>query len=299
MDTSGVRLVIDEPQRRAAEAGTASRSSADPAGCSACSISPVSGRPARPVRRSADAARRRRRWWLSPSAEHDRLALLASVDEITEGQCAARRDGGAPARVRRPGFRRRGHVGHESLNSGELHRIGSRVEGPGREDLERTAPPPPRPRGPVGLPRALASAQSQLIERMTEDDLRAIAADDSDLDLLRALRLRSPCYPSPSAPGDGPSAPWPAAAAPRPRDGEADLRFAEVLSARLALALDNAGLSATVSGVEQRLEAMLTNLAEAVLFGTPRGRSCSPTKRRRACSAWARPTRWSRRRRAS
>src|SRR5581483_7307485 len=47
--------------------------------------------------------------------------------------------------------------------------------------------------------------------------------------------------------------------------GPEDLRFAEVLSARLALALDNAGLSAAVSGLEQRLEATLTNLAEAVL----------------------------------
>src|ERR1700749_1238392 len=47
--------------------------------------------------------------------------------------------------------------------------------------------------------------------------------------------------------------------------GPEDLRFAEVLSARLALALDNAGLSAAVSGLEQRLEITLTNLAEAVL----------------------------------
>ena len=46
---------------------------------------------------------------------------------------------------------------------------------------------------------------------------------------------------------------------------EDDLRFAEVLSGRLALALDNATLSRTVTGLERRLEATLTNLAEAVL----------------------------------
>ncbi len=46
---------------------------------------------------------------------------------------------------------------------------------------------------------------------------------------------------------------------------EDDLRYAEILSGRLALALDNATLSQTVTGLERRLEATLTNLAEAVL----------------------------------
>src|SRR6202042_1535716 len=44
-----------------------------------------------------------------------------------------------------------------------------------------------------------------------------------------------------------------------------DLRYAEILSGRLALALDNATLSQTVTGLERRLEATLTNLGEAVL----------------------------------
>jgi PAS domain-containing protein len=46
---------------------------------------------------------------------------------------------------------------------------------------------------------------------------------------------------------------------------EGDLRFAEVLAGRIALALDNAGLPEVVIGLEQRLEVMLANLAEAVL----------------------------------
>ena len=53
---------------------------------------------------------------------------------------------------------------------------------------------------------------------------------------------------------------------------EADLRFAEVLCGRLALALDNATLSRTVTGLERRLEVTLANLAEAVLVREADGR---------------------------
>ena len=54
--------------------------------------------------------------------------------------------------------------------------------------------------------------------------------------------------------------------------GEEDVRFAEVLAGRAALALDNAGLSETVSGLERRFEATLSNLAEAVLVRDRTGR---------------------------
>ncbi len=202
---------------------------------------------------------------MSPSGEHDRLALLASVDEITDGSVLL---GETVARLLEyvvPAFADVATVDTMS-HTGELHRIGSRVEGPGREELEKALlRRRPVPEAPVGLPQALASAESQLIERMTEDDLRAIAADESDLELLRALELRSAVFVPLRARGRTVGA-LACGVGTSGRDyGEADLRFAEVLSARLALALDNAGLSAAVSGLEQRLEAMLTNLAEAVL----------------------------------
>ena len=178
--------------------------------------------------------------------------------------------------------------------SGEFHRIGSRVEGPGREELEKAlSRRRPVPEAPVGLPQALASAQSQLIERMTDDDLRAIAADDADLELLRALELRSAVFVPLRARGRTVGALACGVGTSGRSYGEADLRFAEVLSARLALALDNAGLSAAVSGLEQRLEATLRTWPKPCWSGTPPAGSCSPTKRRRGCSAWARRTRWS------
>lgn len=149
---------------------------------------------------------------------------------------------------------------------GELHRIGSRVEGPGRGELEKALlRRRPVAEAPVGLPAALATAQSNLIERVTDEDLRSIAANDADLELLRALGLRSAVFVPLRARGRTVGALACGVGTSGRNYGQEDLLFAEVLSGRLALALDNAGLSAAVSGLEQRLESALTNLAEAVI----------------------------------
>ena len=202
---------------------------------------------------------------MTPSPEHDRLSLLASIDEITDANVLL---GETVARLLEyvvPSFADVATLDTISP-TGELTRVGSRVQGPGREELERgLLHRRPVPEAPVGLPRALSSAQGQLIERMAEEHLRAIAADEADFELLRALELRSMVDVPLLARGRIVGA-LACGVGPSGRDyGPEDLRFAEVLSARLALALDNAGLSAVVSGLEQRLEATLTNLAEAVL----------------------------------
>ena len=201
----------------------------------------------------------------SHSVEHGRLALLASVNEVTDGRVLL---GETVARLLEfvvPGFADVATLDTISTR-GELTRVGSRVQGPGREELERgLLQRRPVPEAPFGLPLALSSGQGQLIERMAEEHLRAIAADQADYELLRALELRSMVDVPLVARGRIVGA-LACGVGPSGRDySPDDLRFAEVLSARLALALDNAGLSAAVSGLEQRLEATLRNLAEAVL----------------------------------
>jgi PAS domain S-box-containing protein len=202
---------------------------------------------------------------VSAGAEHDRLALLASVDEITDGSVLL---GETVARLLEfvvPAFADVATLDTISYR-GEFRRIGSRVEGPGRHELEQALMRRrPLPDAPVGLSRALASAESQLIERMTEEDLRAIASSEADFELMRALELRSAVFVPLRARGRTVGGLACGVGTSGRRYGETDLRFAEVLSARLALALDNAGLSAAVSGLEQRFEATLTNLAEAVI----------------------------------
>ena len=208
---------------------------------------------------------------MSARPEHDRFALLASVNDVTDGRVLL---GEAVARLLEfvvPAFADVATLDTISP-TGELTRVGSRVQGPGREELERgLLRRRPVPEAPIGLPRALSSGQGQLIERVAEEDLRAIAADEADYELLRALELRSMVDVPLVARGRIVGA-LACGVGPSGRDyGPEDLRFAEVLSARLALALDNAGLSAAISGLEQRLEAMLTNLAEAVIVRDARG----------------------------
>ncbi|MBV9802453.1 MAG: SpoIIE family protein phosphatase [Solirubrobacterales bacterium] len=202
---------------------------------------------------------------MSRSVEHDRLALLASVNEVTDGRVLL---GETVARLLEfvvPAFADVATLDTISP-TGELTRIGSRVHGPGREELERgLLQRRPVAEAPVGLPRALSSRQGQLIERIADEHLWAIAADQADFELLRALELRSMVDVPLLARGRIVGA-LACGVGTSGRDyGPEDLRFAEVLSARLALALDNAGLSAAVSGLEQRLEATLRNLAEAVV----------------------------------
>jgi PAS domain S-box-containing protein len=197
--------------------------------------------------------------------ERDRFALLASIDEVTDGAVLL---GETVARLLEyvvPAFAdvaTLDTISHE----GVFRRLGSRVEGPGREELEKgLLRRRPIPEAPIGLPAALASGEAQLIERVTDDDLHAIAADQADFELLRALELRSALDVPLVARGRVVGA-LACGVGTSGRDyGPEDLRFAELLSGRLALALDNAGLSAAVSGLEQRLEATLDNLAEAVI----------------------------------
>jgi serine phosphatase RsbU (regulator of sigma subunit)/PAS domain-containing protein len=202
---------------------------------------------------------------LSTGGEGDRIAVLASIDEVATGTVLL---GETAARLLEfvvPVFADVATLDTISP-AGAFHRIGSRVEGPGREDLEQgLLRRRPVPEAPVGLPAALASGESQLIERVTDEHLRAIAADDADFELLRALELRSVLDVPLVARGRIVGALACGVGTSGRSYGPEDLLFAEVLSGRLALALDNAGLSATISGLEQRFETTLMNLAEAVI----------------------------------
>ena len=202
---------------------------------------------------------------MSTGHEANRFALLSSIDEVTDGRVLL---GETVARLLEyvvPAFADVATLDTISPE-GDFQRIGSRVEGPGREELERgLLRRRPVAEAPLGLPAALASGESQLVERVSDEHLRAIAADEADFELLRALELRSMLDVPLVARGRIVGA-LACGVGPSGRDyGQEDLRFAEVLSGRLALALDNAGLSAAVTGLERRLEMTLINLAEAVL----------------------------------
>jgi PAS domain S-box-containing protein len=202
---------------------------------------------------------------VSTSAERDRLELLSAVDQIADGTMSLGQTITRLLDVIVPVFADVATLDAIS-QSGALERLGARLDPRLGTELERAMlRRRPLPNAPVGLSRAIVSAQSQLLTRVSDGDLRAIASSDADFELLRALRLRSAVFVPLRARGWTVGALACGVGTSGREYGDSDLRFAEVLSGRLALALDNAGLSATVKGLERRLEATLTNLAEAVL----------------------------------
>ncbi len=203
---------------------------------------------------------------MTTGREADRFELLALAGEVADGTLVLEETVTRLLGLVVPAF-----ADVATLDSiapdGELRRLGSRVDAPRRrEQLEAALlRRRPLPDAPVGLPRAIVSAESQLLESVGDEELRMIASSDEDFELLRALELRSALFVPLRARGRTVGALALGVGTSGRSYGEDDLRYAEILSGRLALALDNATLSQTVTGLERRLEATLTNLAEAVL----------------------------------
>ena len=203
---------------------------------------------------------------MSTGPEGNRFELLAAAGEIADGTLLVESTVAQLLGLVVPAF-----ADIATLDSispeGELRRLGSRVDAPkGREELEAALlRRRPLPDAPVGLPRAIVSAESQLLASVTDEQLRMIASSDEDFELLRALELRSALFVPLRARGRTVGALALGVGTSGRSYDEDDLRYAEILSGHLALALDNATLSQTVTGLERRLEATLTNLAEAVI----------------------------------
>ncbi len=209
---------------------------------------------------------------MSTGPDRDRFELLAAAGEVADGTLLVENTVARLLELVVPAFADIATLDSISPD-GELRRIGSRVDAPRRrEELEAALlRRSPLPDAPVGLPRAIVSAESQLLPSVTDEHLRMIASSDQDFELLRALELRSALFIPLRARGRTVGALALGVGTSGRSYGEDDLRYAEILSGHLALALDNATLSQTVTGLERRLEATLTNLAEAVLVRDPDG----------------------------
>jgi PAS domain S-box-containing protein len=156
---------------------------------------------------------------------------------------------------------------------GDLRRLGARLDAPEDPELEQALLERQPVSDPsVGVGRAIARGQSQLLPHVDDEQQRAMAVDEADFELLRALHIRSTLYVPLRARGRTVGALACSVGESGRTYGAADRRFAEVLAGRIALALDNAGLSAAVTGLEQRLEATLASLAEAVIVNDATGR---------------------------
>ncbi len=128
------------------------------------------------------------------------------------------------------------------------------------------------PDAPTGSTRALASGEPQMLVDVEDDVLRGLAHDDDDLGRLREISPRSVIV-VPLAVGDRALGALTLITADSGRRlGNDDFRFLAILAGRVSLALDNAGLFRELSSVEQRLDAVLASLADAVTVQDASGR---------------------------
>jgi serine phosphatase RsbU (regulator of sigma subunit) len=138
------------------------------------------------------------------------------------------------------------------------------------------------PGGPPGAERGLAerdpsipdrmvegpagdSLEPRFFEHMSEADLRGISHDAEDLDFLRGLGVRSAVTVALRARGQITGALTLAVAWSGRRYRQEDARFARVLSGRVALALDNAGLFSNLERAVQAREEIAETLQHGLL----------------------------------
>jgi serine phosphatase RsbU (regulator of sigma subunit) len=109
------------------------------------------------------------------------------------------------------------------------------------------------------------SLEPRFFERMSEEDLREIAHDDDDFEFLRDLGVRSAITVALRARGQVTGALTIGVAWSGRRYRPDDARFARVLSGRVALALDNAGLFSNLERAVRAREEIAETLQRGLL----------------------------------
>jgi PAS domain S-box-containing protein len=209
---------------------------------------------------------------VSRDVSDDRFELLAAVAGVADGSLSLGETVERLLAIVVPAFADVATLDAVSAR-GDVERLGARVDGGRRTELELALLRRRRSRDEsVGIARAISTGESQLVSPLSDELLRTIATSEEDFQLLRSLALRSVIFLPLRARGQTVGALVCGAGSSGREYGEEDLRFAEVLAGRLALALDNAGLSEAVSGLEHQFEATLANLAEAIVVRDTRDR---------------------------
>ena len=145
------------------------------------------------------------------------------------------------------------------LRDGKLERLAVAAHGPHSSEIAAGL----RERGKRG--GTSGTGAETLIRDYEDATLREAALDEDDLDFLRSLGIRSGMTVPLRARGRRIGTLALAMTSLSGRDyDEEDLAFARVLSGRVALALDNAGLFSEVETLAARQAAALGSLAEAV-----------------------------------
>lgn len=197
--------------------------------------------------------------------------LLAALADVTEGNRPLLETAERVGDLLVPTFADCALI--DTVRDGRPHRLSVRASGPRAREWERMVfDDPPAPADVKGSPAAaLDSGRGTLVSELGEELLDRMIINRDYREFLRHHPVRSIISVPLRARGldlgvmaliTGPS---------RRRYDERELEFAEVMAGRVALALDNAGLSEDLMTAEQQLRAVLENLAEAVTVQDRRG----------------------------
>ena len=110
-----------------------------------------------------------------------------------------------------------------------------------------------------------ASLEPRFFERLSEQDLRSLAHDEEDFEFLRGLGLRSAVTVALQARGEITGTLTLVTAWSGRRYRQEDVRFAWILSGRVALALDNSGLFADLEQAERARAEIAETLQRGLL----------------------------------
>ena len=202
-----------------------------------------------------------------------RFALLADLADVADGRLTLDETADRVCALVVPGFADLCVI--DVVHQDGLRRLAVRFAGADTAEQEAglRARDPTRP-GQPGSGETVETGSPELLENVTDDVLCAAAHDEADLALLRSVRYRSMIIVPLSARGRTLGA---LSLAVTERSGRRyvpeDLRFVEVLSGRVALALDNAGLFTELQTMEAQLTAVLGSLTEAVTVRGAPGRA--------------------------
>ncbi len=152
------------------------------------------------------------------------------------------------------------------IADGKVERAAARVSPQGGAEAEQAL----ADREPSMPPSMLsdgedASLEPRFIERMDEAQMRALAHDADDLEWLRGLGVRSAITVALRARGRLIGTVTLGTAWSRRRYRHHDVRFARVLSGRVALALDNAGLFSDLEHAQQERDEIAATLQHGLL----------------------------------
>jgi serine phosphatase RsbU (regulator of sigma subunit) len=196
--------------------------------------------------------------------ESKRFAILDEIARISDGGVDLNETMEAICDVLVPRFADFCMV--DVISDGRARRAATRVSARGSEAArrglaDRTPSTPPW----MVAEGEEASLEPRFIERMGEADLRELAHDEEDLETLRSLGTRSAITVALRARGRVIGTITLGTAWSRRRLRRQDARFARVLSGRLALALDNAGLFSDLERAERERAEIAATLQRGLL----------------------------------